>query len=67
MVVSKLKNIYLQYKSHKRWLLSWIQFIFIIQHCGTSIAQQKKIEILTLTKIDFSEEKCHEKRLKERF
>ena len=62
MVVSKLKNIYLQYKSHKRWLLSWIQFIFIIHHCGTSIAQQKKIEILTLTKIDFSEEK---KRLKE--
>ena len=27
----------------------------------------KKIEILTLTKIDFSEEKCHEKRLNEQF
>jgi len=67
MVVSKVKNIYLQYNSHKRWLLSWIQLIFIIQLCGTSIAQQKKIEILTSTKIDFSEEKCHEKRLKEQF
>ena len=42
MVVSKLKNIYLQYKSLKRWLLSWIQFIFIIQHCGNCIAHQKK-------------------------
>ena len=27
----------------------------------------KKIEILTLTKIDFSKEKCHEKRLREQF
>jgi len=65
MVVSKLKNIYLQYKSLKRWLLSWIQFIFIIQHCGNCIAHQKKLEILTLTKIDFSEEKCQKKRLKD--
>ena len=27
----------------------------------------KKVEILTLTKIDFSKEKCHEKRLSEQF
>ena len=38
---------------------------------NTTLWQQyrsaKKIEILTLTKIDFSKEKCHEKRLKEQF
>jgi len=31
------------------------------------VSLSKKIKILTLTKIDFSEEKCHEKRLKEQF
>ena len=38
---------------------------------NTTLWQQyrsaKKIEILTLTKIDFSKEKCHEKRLREQF
>ena len=69
---------YLQYKIHKRWLLSWIHFIVIIRvttfecfkmqmviNLAPVSLSNKKSDLLHLPKIDFSEEKCQEESISE--
>ena len=71
---------YLQYKIHKRWLLSWIHFIVIIRvttfesfkiqmviNLAPVSPSSKKSELLHLPNIDFSEGKRHGKCLQEHF
>ena len=62
---------YLQYKIHKRRLLSWIHFIAIILNALNLVINlapvslsNKKSELLRLSKSDVSEDNCHGKCLR---